>query len=66
MVGVSLSGFVPGGGCLEREAIIAGFEDRVAKIPAGKMKARRPHPLPLSEQVVGTLNDHAIMLGTDG
>lgn len=42
------------------------LEDGVWKIPAGKMKARRPHAVPLSEQVVGYLTDLATMLGTEG
>lgn len=40
--------------------------DRVWKIPAGKMKARRAHAVPLSKQVVDYLSDLAEMLGTDG
>ena len=35
----------------------------VWKIPAGKMKARRAHAVPLSKQVVGNLTDLAEMLG---
>jgi len=42
------------------------LEDGVWKIPAGKMKARRPHAVPLSKQVVGYLTDLATMLGTEG
>ncbi|MCX9147085.1 tyrosine-type recombinase/integrase [Erythrobacter sp. WG] len=42
------------------------LEDGVWKIPAGKMKARRPHAVPLSKQVVGYLTELASMLGTDG
>ena len=40
--------------------------DRVWKIPAGKMKARRTHAVPLSTQVVGYLTDLAELLGQDG
>jgi integrase len=36
------------------------------KIPAGKMKARRAHAVPLSKQVVNHLTDLAEMLGYDG
>jgi integrase len=42
------------------------LEDGVWKIPAGKMKARRPHAVPLSKQVVGYLTELATMLGTEG
>lgn len=42
------------------------IEDGVWKIPAGKMKARRPHAVPLSKQVVGYLTELATMLGTEG
>jgi integrase len=42
------------------------LEDGVWKIPAGKMKARRPHAVPLSKQVVGYLTELAKMLGTEG
>lgn len=42
------------------------LEDGVWKIPAGKMKARRPHAVPLSTQVVGYLTELATMLGTEG
>lgn len=42
------------------------LEDGVWKIPAGKMKARRPHAVPLSKQVVSYLTDLATMLGTEG
>lgn len=42
------------------------LEDGVWKIPAGKMKARRPHAVPLSKQVVGYMTDLATMLGTEG
>lgn len=42
------------------------LEDGVWKIPAGKMKARRPHAVPLSKQVVGYLTELATMLGTAG
>lgn len=42
------------------------LEDGVWKIPAGKMKARRPHAVPLSKQVVGYLTELASMLGTEG
>lgn len=42
------------------------LEDGVWKIPAGKMKARRPHAVPLSKQVVGYLAELATMLGTEG
>lgn len=40
--------------------------DGVWKIPAGKMKARRPHAVPLSKQVVGHLTDLAELLGYEG
>ena len=40
--------------------------DSVWKIPAGKMKARRPHAVPLSKQVVGHLTDLAELLGYEG
>ncbi|MCA0909813.1 tyrosine-type recombinase/integrase [Qipengyuania gaetbuli] len=40
--------------------------DGVWKIPAGKMKARRPHAVPLSKQVVGYLTDLAELLGYEG
>lgn len=42
------------------------LEDGVWKIPAGKMKARRPHAVPLSKQVVRYLTELATMLGTEG
>lgn len=42
------------------------LEDGVWKIPAGKMKARRPHAVPLSKQVVGYMTELATMLGTEG
>jgi integrase len=42
------------------------LEDGVWKIPTGKMKARRPHAVPLSKQVVGYLTELATMLGTEG
>lgn len=38
----------------------------VWKIPAGKMKARRPHAVPLSKQVISLLTDLAEFLGYDG
>lgn len=40
--------------------------DGVWKIPAGKMKARRAHAVPLSKQVRGYLTDLAEMLGREG
>ena len=40
--------------------------DGVWKIPAGKMKARRAHAVPLSKQVICYLTDLAEMLGHDG
>ncbi|AWW72941.1 integrase [Erythrobacter sp. KY5] len=40
--------------------------DGVWKIPAGKMKARRPHAVPLSKQVVSHLTDLAELLGYEG
>lgn len=40
--------------------------DGVWKIPAGKMKARRPHAVPLSKQVISLLTDLAEFLGYDG
>jgi integrase len=40
--------------------------DGVWKIPAGKMKARRAHAVPLSKQVRGYLTDLADMLGREG
>lgn len=42
------------------------LEDGVWKIPAGKMKARRAHAVPLSKQVVSYLTELATMLGTEG
>lgn len=40
--------------------------DGVWKIPAGKMKARRAHAVPLSKQVISLLTDLAEMLGYEG
>ena len=40
--------------------------DGVWKIPAGKMKARRAHAVPLSKQVISYLADLAEMLGHEG
>ena len=40
--------------------------DGVWKIPAGKMKARRAHAVPLSKQVRSYLTDLAEMLGREG
>jgi len=40
--------------------------ERIWKIPAGKMKARRAHAVPLSKQVVNHLTELAEMLGYDG
>lgn len=40
--------------------------DGIWKIPAGKMKARRAHAVPLSKQVRGYLTDLAEMLGREG
>ena len=40
--------------------------DRVWKIPAGKMKARRTHAVPLSTRVIVYLTDLAELLGQDG
>lgn len=40
--------------------------DGVWKIPAGKMKARRAHAVPLSKQVVVYLTDLAELLGYEG
>ncbi|MEP0392419.1 MAG: integrase arm-type DNA-binding domain-containing protein [Erythrobacter sp.] len=40
--------------------------DGVWKIPAGKMKARRAHAVPLSKQVISYLTDLAEMLGHEG
>lgn len=46
-----------------REFDLAGG---VWKIPAGKMKSRRPHAVPLSHQVVAYLEQLGEMLGTKG
>ncbi|VVT01116.1 tyrosine-type recombinase/integrase [Erythrobacter sp. EC-HK427] len=40
--------------------------DGVWKIPAGKMKARRTHAVPLSKQVISYLTDLAELLGYEG
>ena len=42
------------------------LEEGVWRIPEGKMKARRPHAVPLSKQVVGYLKELAEMVGTEG
>jgi integrase len=42
------------------------MENRVWRIPAGKMKARRPHAVPLSEQVIGYLDKLAEVTGREG
>lgn len=42
------------------------FEEAIWKIPAGKMKARRQHAVPLSKQVIAYLQELGEMTGTDG
>jgi integrase len=42
------------------------FEAKVWRIPEGKMKARRPHAVPLSEQVIGYLDQLAEVTGREG
>ncbi len=42
------------------------LEQGIWRIPAGKMKARRPHAVPLSKQVIKLLEDLAAMMGRTG
>ena len=50
-----------------RQAVWSEFdlEARLWTIPAGRMKAKRPHIVPLSEQVMAILNDLLIVSGGD-
>lgn len=51
-----------------RQAVWTEFdlEARLWTIPAGRMKAKRPHVVPLSDQVMVVLNDLLVMSGGDG
>ncbi len=42
------------------------LDEGVWRIPAGKMKSRRSHAVPLSKQVIGYLKELAEMVGTEG
>ena len=42
------------------------LEEKVWRIPAGKMKARKPHSVPLSEQVVSLFRELHDLTGPDG
>jgi integrase len=42
------------------------FKEAVWRIPAGKMKSRRAHAVPLSKQVLGYLQELASYIGSEG
>jgi integrase len=51
-----------------RQAVWTEFDlgARLWTIPAGRMKAKRPHVVPLSDQVMAALNDLLVVSGGDG